>query len=98
MLNRAGHSIYPWGTLLITGLQLDFALPITTPWGRPFRQFSVHLTCVLIQPMLQQLVCEDLMGDSVKSVKSLTEVQVDNFPLIHQVCDFIIEAYQGSQA
>lgn len=38
------------------------------------------------------------MGDSVKSVKSLTEVQVDNFPLIHQVCDFIIEAYQGSQA
>ncbi|KAK4829074.1 hypothetical protein QYF61_002018 [Mycteria americana] len=51
--------------------------------------------CLLIQPILHQLLYEDLMGDTVES---LTEVQVDNIhcsPLIYQASHFIIEGYQS---
>ncbi|KAK4828824.1 hypothetical protein QYF61_000881 [Mycteria americana] len=53
-------------------------------WAEPFSQFSTHL-CLLIQPMCQQLLYEDLTQDSVKG---LPEVQVHN---IH--CSSLI--YQG---
>ncbi|KAK4825634.1 hypothetical protein QYF61_001419, partial [Mycteria americana] len=59
--------------------------PSTDPWGT-------------LLPILQQLVSEDLVGDSVKG---LTEVQADNIhcsPLTYQANHFIIEVYQvGSQ-
>lgn len=37
-------SINPWGTAVVTGLQLDFELVIFTLWVQQFSQFSVHLT------------------------------------------------------
>jgi len=75
----------PWGTLLITGLQLDFVPLITSLWAWPFRQFSIHLP---IQPILQQLLCKDLMGDNVES---LTEVYIDTTycSLVYQASHFI---------
>lgn len=48
--------------------------------------------------MHQQLVYEELIGNSVKC---LTDVQVYNihgFSLIHQASDFLIEVYQFGQA
>ena len=54
--------------------------------------------CPLMQPVLHQLTYEDLTGSSVKS---LTEVKVDNihcFPLIHQASDFIIDGDKVGQA
>jgi len=43
VLNRTGPSIDPWGTPLVTGLQLDFMLLITSLRARPFSHFLVHL-------------------------------------------------------
>ena len=37
-------SIEPWGTSLVTCLQLDFVPLTTTPWAQLFRRFSFHLT------------------------------------------------------
>ena len=79
ILNRIGPLMDPWGTLLLTGVQLDFVPLITTLWAQPFSQFLVH--CLLIQSILHELLCEDTMGESVKG---LTEVKVDDthcFPL-----------------
>ncbi|KAK1208189.1 ZFR protein, partial [Pygoscelis papua] len=44
ILNMTGPSIDPWGTLLVTSLQLGFILLITTLWALLFSQLSVHLT------------------------------------------------------
>jgi len=43
-LNKTGPSIDPLGTPLVTSLQLDSELLITTLWVLPFSQFSIHLT------------------------------------------------------
>ena len=45
-LNKTGPSTDPWGTSLVTSLQLDSAPLITTLWVLPFSQFSIH--CDLI--------------------------------------------------
>ena len=44
MLNSSGPSIKPWGTLLVTGIQLDLVLWITELWAWQFSHFPVHLT------------------------------------------------------
>lgn len=43
MLNRIESSFDPWGTLLITGLQLDFMPLITILWAQSLSQFSVYV-------------------------------------------------------
>lgn len=43
MLNRTGPRTSPLGTLLVTGLQLDFVPLITTLWVQSFSTFSVQL-------------------------------------------------------
>lgn len=62
MLNSSGTSIDPSGTPLVTGFQLDFV-----PHEEPGHSAGFQST----QYMHQQLLYEDLKGDSVKS---LTEV------------------------
>jgi len=39
MLTRSGPAVDPWGTQLVTGLQLDFVWLVTSLWDRPFSQF-----------------------------------------------------------
>jgi len=89
ILNSVGCSIHLWGTPLVTGLQLDFILLITTLRAQLFKQFSIHLT---VQPIHQHLLYEDLMPDSVES---LTEAKVDDIhcspPFVYQVSHFIIK-------
>lgn len=60
---------------------------IATLWACPFIQFS---TCLLIQPIFEQLLCEDSIGDNVKG---LTEVQLDYIhcsPPIYQASHFVL--------
>ena len=71
MLSRTGPSIDPWGTLVVTGLQLDFVPLITTLWAWPFRQFSNPPHCLHVQPVHQQLLYEDVMGDCVKESQNI---------------------------
>lgn len=49
MLNRIRPSINHRAPLLVTGLQLDFKVLVTTLWAQPFDQFSVHLIISLIK-------------------------------------------------
>lgn len=93
MLNWTEHNIHHWGTPPVTGLQVDFFLLITTILAQ---LFNPHL-CLLIQPIHQQFVSENLMGHSVKS---LTEVQADNIHCsgFYQASHFTIDVYQVDQA
>lgn len=68
-------------------------------WGLSFPAAFQVSPRLPIQPskLLQQIVYEDLTGDSVKT---LTEVQVDNshcFPLVYMVSHFIVEHYNVGQ-
>jgi len=88
ILNRAVCSLDPWGALLLAGLQLCFVPLITILWAWSFSSIFKPPCCLLIQPSHQQLLFQDLMGDSVKGlgVKGLTEVQVDTIhcsPLVY---------------
>lgn len=69
------------------GLQLDFVpSPLTGPGHSVFS--PPH--CLFIQPILYQLLCEDLMGNVDKS---LTEDHNDNIHfshLVHQTSHFIV--------
>ena len=97
VLNRTGPSIYSWGPLLVTGLQLDFVPLITTLWAWPFSQFSIHVSVCMIS-ICQQLIYEDLTGHSVSG---LPEVKTDPMHCSHLVCRasyFIVEVYQVGQA
>jgi len=76
MLNRTGPSIDPWGTPLVTGLQLHASDHY--PPGPSIQPVYNPPHCLLIQPTLHQLVYEDLMGDRAES---LTEIHC--FPLIY---------------
>jgi len=49
-LNRIGPTIDLWGTLLVTGLQLDFMSTITTLSVYAFSHFSIHLTVYSYSP------------------------------------------------
>lgn len=61
--------------MIVTGLQLDFMSLIPTLWMRPFSQFSIHLTCLLTQPILFQILYENIMKCSAES---LTEIKINN--------------------
>lgn len=68
MLNSIGSTSDPWGTLLVTGLHLDFLPPVTTLWGWQIRQLSIHLTVHLSSVIyLDLLFYDDVMPDSIKS-------------------------------
>lgn len=47
-----------------TGLQLDSVTLITNLWAQQFSQFSIHLHCLLIQPILHQLISKDVIKNS----------------------------------
>ena len=69
---------------------------ITTLCLQLFSQFLVH--CLLIQPVLLQLLYADLVEDSIKS---LTEVKVDNIlcsPFVYHANHFIVEGYWLGQS
>lgn len=56
--------------------------------------------CLVLQPIVQQRLYEDLIQDSAESlteVRKTTEVWKTTSPLIHQASDFIIEACQVSK-
>lgn len=73
ILNRTGPTIEPWGTQLVTGLQLDFMLLITTLWDYLFNQYSIH---PIVQLRLHQLFHEDIVRTSSKN---LADVEVDKY-------------------
>lgn len=79
MLICTGLSVDLWGALMLTGFHLDFVLLIFTLRAEPV--FNPPL-CLLLQPIYEQLLYEDLTEDSVKS---LTDIQAENIhcsPLI----------------
>lgn len=66
--------------MLLTVLHPDFVLLVSTL--RTKQIFNLH-PCLLLQPIYEQLLCGDLMEDSLKG---LTEVQIENIhcsSLIH---------------
>ncbi|KAK4824875.1 hypothetical protein QYF61_021082 [Mycteria americana] len=67
------------------------------PLGPVIQTVSNPPRCLLSQPIHQQLLCGDLMGNSVKI---LTEVEVGNIhcsPLIQQASHLILKVYQVGQ-
>lgn len=78
-LKRISPSMDNWDTPLVTGPWLEFMPLITTLWIWPFHNFPVHLHCLLIQLMLDQLLCEDLKGENIKLLpKSSTALPSSN--------------------
>jgi len=51
-LNRIGPNIDPWGTQLVTGLQLGCIPLITTLWAWLFSHFSIHFAACSFSPYL----------------------------------------------
>jgi len=81
MLNSTGPRIEPWGTLLVTGLQLDFVPPVTTHRAWQIRHFSPHLTVHFSSLYFTRL------STLWESVESLNKVKINNIhrsPLSHQ--------------
>ncbi|KAF1498675.1 hypothetical protein FQV18_0005633, partial [Eudyptula minor novaehollandiae] len=76
MLNRTGASIEPWAMQLVTGLQLDFVPPISTPWAWSFSRFSIHLPVCSFSPYFISF-SEDLAGDT-----NVCVVKVDGTPYL----------------
>lgn len=90
MLNRTGPSIgYTtsyWPPTWFRGAD-------HTPLGGAVQAVFSPPRCLLIQPVLHQLLYQHLRGDGVKS---LNEVQVENIhcsPLVCQSNDFIVEGF-----
>lgn len=92
MLNRAEHSIDSWGTTVVTSFQLDFTPLIATPCGPSV----LHVLCrphyLLTQPILQQLLHEDITGDTAES---LTDTSI--YCPVYQASHFIAKNYQVGQ-
>lgn len=65
MLNINAPSIAPWGTPLVTCVQLDFVPSITSFLGQLFRQFLFYLSVHLTKPCFVSLT---VMGDSIKTL------------------------------
>lgn len=65
-------------------------------WARVLNSFQS--TSVLIQPILQQLVFEDLTGDRAKSLPQDKVLNVHCSPLIYPLSHFILEDSQSGQA
>jgi len=86
-LNKIGPSTDPWGTLQVTGLQLDSAPLMTTLRALPFSQFSVHLTVYSSSP---RFLVRSLGGFKVDTIHCTTPV----YPASHA----IVESYKIGQA
>lgn len=50
--------------------------------------------CLLIQPILLQLLYEDILGDSANRLPSVKADNIHWFPLIYQARHFLLEYYQ----
>lgn len=72
--------IGPWGTLLVTGLQLGSETS--------FQFYSLSYL------YFQQLVYKDVMGDRVKSLTKSTVNDIHCSPLIYQASHDILEGDQ----
>jgi len=97
-LNRTGPNIDPWGSTTSYRPPTRLCPADHYPLGLAILPLFKPPHCLLIQPVHQQFLYEDVMEDSVKG---LTEVQVDNMqcsPLIYQASHYIIEFYQVGQA
>lgn len=66
VLNGTGPSADHRGAPSVTGIQLDFVQSSLSSGPRHSVSSAPH--CLIIQPIYQQLVCEDLIGDSVKDL------------------------------
>lgn len=82
MLNRIGSSTDPWGTLLVTVLQLAFIPLIITLRTQPFIQFSIYLTVSSSSPYISSLSIEDLIVNIVKGFQIIKLVKHD-FPMVN---------------
>lgn len=69
ILNRSGSCIGPCCVPLVPGCQLNSVPLIVTLWPEQFICFSV---CLLTEPIPQQLLCEDLMRVSVRSLAEIS--------------------------
>jgi len=96
MLNRIRPSIYPWGTLLATDLQIEFA-PLITTLRPPYGKFSVHFTLCSSSPYIN-IFSMRILWDTVKD---LTEVHIGNIhssPIVYKASHFNEEVHQVGQA
>ncbi|KAJ7413852.1 hypothetical protein WISP_87945 [Willisornis vidua] len=94
MLNRTGPTTDPWGTPLVTGLQLDAALFTNTLWAKPSSHLLTQQRLCLTKLWDCQLFQEHVMGGGVKG---FDEVQVDyihSLPDFHQAGHLVIQADQ----
>ncbi|KAJ7411341.1 hypothetical protein BTVI_50359 [Pitangus sulphuratus] len=85
IINGMSSSVDLWGTLLVTGLQLDH------PTGHDplFSHFSIHVTIFLSNAHINSF---SVMISQETVSKGPTEVQADNIhypPLIYQVNHFM---------
>lgn len=65
-LNRIWPSLDNWDIPLVTAPWLNFMPLVTTLWIWTCRHFPMYLHCLLIQLILDQLLCEDLKGENIK--------------------------------
>lgn len=90
MFNRVGPNTDPWGKTLFSGFQLDF-VPLIAALRSTIQPVFTPPHCLLIWPILHQLLYEDFIGGNAK---------IDNIhgsTLIYQAKYFII-GYQVDQA
>ena len=81
-----------WDIQLVSFLQLDFLLLLTTLWISLFSQYIVH--CLLIQPYFSSLTVRILQV----SVKSLVEAKIINIHCCLFAYQSIHSMVEGSQA
>lgn len=68
--NMTVPSTDPWGTPLVTGLQLDLMLLFTNIWAQPIRQFSAYLIFHFSNLYFVSLPTR-VLGDSMKNIIQL---------------------------
>lgn len=82
MLNIIGPSIDLLGTPLVTGIQGDFMLLITSLWAQQFSRFLIHLTVYLSSLYFIGLSMR-VLGDTVENLPEVKKKNVYCFPLAY---------------
>lgn len=67
--------MYPWETLLITGLQLNIEPLVTTPLAATFQPIPYSLSSPSFKSISHQFRDKNVMGDHPKG---LAEIQADD--------------------
>ncbi|XP_009575218.1 PREDICTED: protein AF-9-like [Fulmarus glacialis] len=89
---------YPRGTLLATGLQLDFAPLITTLRPQPFNRFSIHITVCSSSPYINSLSMRTLGETASKTLlKSRSYMNPDNHEILQKQLYYILYHKQSEQ-